>query len=399
MSSSQLVEAIADIGDGFESFKRVHDKRLDEITGRIESIEAMGDRPKGTGTPRIIKPYREIYTGEGHKAYEVTNKQRFSDVPELRGKSEVSLARVLGALAFGSSCGDKEALEYANELKATTSGTSGITLQNSVAAEFIDMARAQSVAFQAGARSVSMPTQVMAYIHQTSDPTASWRSSEGASLTATDPGFAARTLTSRTIAVRTQISLEASQDVPDAGEQIARVHAGAIAAAIDSAAFLGTSPAPTGLHTMAGVGKVVAVGTPTNWDEVLSGVTAFLNANNALSDLSGIVMHPNVWGTYAKLKTGIASDNSPLTLPPAIANVPQFVSTGADTVASPEDFHITLGNFNDLLIGFRMDPTIRVLDNTTSYASNLLIEVVGVARLDIVALRPASFVVLEGVTT
>jgi hypothetical protein len=42
---------------------------------------------------------------------------------------------------------------------------------------------------------------------------------------------------------------------------------------------------------------------------------------------------------------------------------------------------------------------VRILDSTTSYAGNLLIEIVGVARVDVVALRPASFVVLEDVTT
>lgn len=400
MSTSPVLEAINEIGSTFEAFKKSQDQRLSEVTDRIEQIESGSDRPKGTVTSkRIVTPYREIVTAEGHKAFEVSAKQRFSDVPELAVKSEVSLARVLGALALGKNCGDAEALEYATELKATSTGTSGITLQNSVASEWIDMVRAQAVTFQAGARSISMPTQQFAYIHQTSDPTAAWRSSEGASLSATDPGFAARVLTAKTLAVRTQLSLEASQDIADAGSQLARVQAGAMAAAIDAAVFTGSSPAPTGLHTMSGVGKVPAVGTPANWDKVIEGVGTFLNANNALSDLSGIAMHPNVWEVFAKLKTGITSDNTPLTLPPAIAGVPQFISTGADLVASPEDYHITLGNFSDLLVGFRMDPTVRILDNTTSYASNLLIEIVGVCRVDVVALRPASFVVLEGVTT
>jgi HK97 family phage major capsid protein len=400
-TKSPVLEAIESVNSAFEDFKKSNDERLDAFQARIEQAEALKDRLKGTDASgaRVLRPYREIVTASGEKAFEVGAKQRFSDVPELAGKSEVSLARVLGALALGKNCGDPEALEYANEMKATSTGTSGITLQNTVASEWIDMVRAQAVTFQAGARSISMPTQQFAYIHQTSDPTATWRSSEGASLSATDPGFAARVLTAKTLAVRTQLSLEASQDIADAGSQLARVQAGAMAAAIDAAVFTGSTPAPTGIHNMSGVGKVTGVGTPTNWDEVLDGVGAFLNANNALSDLSGIVMHPNIWKTYAKLKTGITSDNTPLELPPAIASVPQFVSTGADIVASPEDYHITLGNFGDLLVGFRMDPSVRILDNTTSYAGNLLIEIVGVARVDVVALRPASFVVLEGVTS
>lgn len=390
----QVERAARDIGGFIEK----NTKAVGDLDERLSRMESTHDRPRSAA--KAVLPYREVYTAEGTKAFLLNHKQRFSDVPELTGgDSDVSLARILGALAFGSNCGDKEAVKAANELKSTGTGTSGITLQNTVAAEFIDMVRAQSVLFNAGAQSISMPTQAVSFIHVTADATASWRSSEGASLSATDPSFAARTLTAKTIAVRTQISLEAVQDVPDAGQQIARAHSGAIAAAIDLAGIRGTSPAPAGLHTAAGVGSVTSVGTPTSWDDLVTGATTFLNANNALSDLTGIVMHPNVWSVYAKLKTGISSDNTPLQKPPEIANVPIFVSTGADTVASPEDYHVVLGNFGDLLVGFRMDPTIRMLDNTTSYASNLLIEVVGVARVDIVALRPASFTRLEDVTT
>jgi HK97 family phage major capsid protein len=399
METKEFVAAVERIADKVEALATDATKGFESLGERIESLEADRDKPKGTTGSRVALPYREILTADGTKAFEVRGQQRFSDVPELAGKSDISLARVLGALALGKNCGDTEALEYATELKATSTGTSGITLQNTVATEWIDMVRAQAVTFQAGARSVSMPTQQLAYIHQTSDPTATWRASEGAGLSATDPGFAARVLTAKTLAVRTQLSLEASQDIADAGNQLARVQAGAMAAAIDAAVFTGTTPAPTGLHTMSGVGKVTGVGKPANWDNVLDGVATFLGANNALTDLTGICMHPDVWKVYAKLKTGITSDNTPLVMPPSIANVPQFISTGADIVASPEDYHITLGNFGDLLVGFRMDPSVRILDSTTSYAGNLLIEIVGVARVDVVALRPASFVVLEDVTT
>ncbi|WP_405243816.1 phage major capsid protein [Lentisalinibacter salinarum] len=396
----ELVDNIADDWKAHREQQEVEQKALrqqvDELEAALELAANTGGGSFGKGT--AAKRYREIWTPDGEKAFELRGKDRFSDIPAFRGKSEVGIDRLFGALVFGSDSGDKEAVEAAAELKSVGTGTSGITLENTVASQWIDMVRAQSVLFAAGGRSVSMPTQSLSYIHTTSDPTASWRSSEGASLSATDPGFAARTLTARTLAVRTQISLEGIQDVPQAGSQMAQQLAAAMAAEIDSAAFIGSSPAPTGIHNMSGVGKVTSVGTPTNWDEIVSGVTAFLNANNALDDLTGIVMHPNVWDVYAKLKTGISSDNTPLELPPAIANVPRYVSTGADEVASPEDYHVTLGNFSDLLVGFRMNPTVRILDQT-SYASNLLIDIVGVLRADVVALRPASFVVLEDVTT
>ena len=75
------------------------------------------------------------------------------------------------------------------------------------------------------------------------------------------------------------------------------------------------------------------------------------------------------------------------------------LATGVSVAGSPESHEIFLGNFSDGLVGFRMNPSVRILDGTTSYASNLLIEVVAAMRIDFVALRPASFVTLEGVTT
>ena len=170
---------------------------------------------------------------------------------------------------------------------------------------------------------------------------------------------------------------------------------------LDRVIFQGASGSnePVGLINTSGRGQVTNVGTPTNWDEVVTGVVTYLNADNSLANLSGIAMHPDVFGVYAKLKTGISSDNTPLQLPPTIEDIPRYVSTGVSVAGSPEAHEIFLGNFSDGLVGFRMNPSVRILDDTTSYASNLLIEVVAVMRVDFVALRPASFVTLEGVTT
>jgi len=67
-----------------------------------------------------------------------------------------------------------------------------------------------------------MPAQTLSHIAVTADPTAAWRSSVGAALSATNPTFAARSLAEKTNACRTQLTFEAAMDVPSAGEQIAR---------------------------------------------------------------------------------------------------------------------------------------------------------------------------------
>jgi len=62
---------------------------------------------------------------------------------------------------------------------------------------------------------------------------------------------------------------------------------------------------------------------------------------------------------------GISPDNTSLALPAALEFVPFLTSTNADDQTSPESWHITPGNFDDLLVGMRKEPTNRILDGTT----------------------------------
>lgn len=399
MTNKLILEAVDGIGKAHEQFVEKANTSLDDMAERIEGLEAIKDRPKAASAS-TAKPYREFYDGD-QKCFALPSNVNLTDVPELTPKEvpSISLDRWVRALAFGNNCGDKEAINYLAEQKNVNTGSTGVLVPGEFVSQWIDMARSQSVLIQAGATTVPMNAQTLQYAHQTADPTFSWRSTEGASLSATDPTFASRTLTAKTVAVRTQVSLEATQDIPDFGAQISKAYAAAFGAAIDQAGIQGAGGSPlliAGLQNTPGVGTVTSVGVPTSYDDILDGVATFLNANNRLDELSGLIWHPNIWKTYAKLKTGISSDNTTLELPPAIAGVSKFVTTNADTVSSPEAYNIVLGNFRDLVIGIRMNPTIRILDDTTSFASNLLIEVVGVARIDFLVTRPSSFTVLSG---
>lgn len=398
-----VVAELQKLGGAIKEFQDQTFEHVDTLQSRIEALEAEGDRPTKVGGKKEALRYTELHCQEG-KAFIVPNDVKLADIPDLQPKEKpaVSLDRWCRALVFGENCEDKEALEFLREQKSVATTSTGVLVPEGFVPEWIDMARAQSVLMRAGARTVPMNQQTLTYSHQTGDPTFSWRSTEGASLSPSDPTFAGRSLVAKTVAVRTQVSLEATQDIPNFGEQITAAYTKAFGAAIDKAGIQGEGGSPMlilGLHNIAGVGTVTSVGTPTNWDEIVDGVAVFLNANNSLEELTGIIMHPNIWKTYAKLKTGISSDQTPLELPPSISQVPRFVTTNADVASSPENYHVVLGNFPDYVVGIRMNPTIRILDATTSMASNLLVEIVGVARVDFLATRPASFVRLSGVTT
>ncbi len=406
----EIRDLVVSGNESFNLFRKANDERLDGIKSelgsqrdRIEELESRGKTPArasaANSPPSDYTVIEPANNPDGPKSYMVSGKQRLSSVPALRKEEPISLDRWLAALVLRNESSDKEARDAVAEAKSLATTTTGALLPAGYVTQWIDMARDQSVLSAAGMRVVTMNEQTLTYSHQTADPTFAWRSSEGASLSATDPTFALRTLTAKTIAVRTQISLEASQDIPDIGAQITRAYTKAFGAAIDQAGIRGTSPAPTGLQTLSGVGSVAGGGAQTNYDKLVDGVTTFLLAKNRLEELTGVIMHPTILGKYNKIKTGISGDQTVLSRPPILANAPWFATTNNDAYpVSPQSYMIELGNFTDLVMGIRLNPTIRILDGTLSMATNLLVEVVGVARVDIVAVRPASFVRITGLS-
>jgi HK97 family phage major capsid protein len=133
---------------------------------------------------------------------------------------------------------------------------------------------------------------------------------------------------------------------------------------------------------------------------MLAGVQALLEANVALDEATAYaIMSPRTWATYEGLATGISSDNTQLPRPRALENT-QFLVTSAvsDTIASPAvDSAVFLGDFRDLTLGIRREASVKVLE-TSTYASNLLVEFVAYSRCDFLLTRPASFCIMRGVT-
>ena len=89
-------------------------------------------------------------------------------------------------------------------------------------------------------------------------------------------------------------------DIPDIGGQPIRAYSKGLAAAIDLAGIRGTSPAPTGLQTLSGVSVVASGGSQSDYNKLVDGVAAFLNAHNALDELSGLVMHATMYARITR---------------------------------------------------------------------------------------------------
>ncbi|NCP01553.1 MAG: phage major capsid protein, partial [Sphingomonadales bacterium] len=129
----------------------------------------------------------------------------------------------------------------------------------------------------------------------------------------------------------------------------------------------------------------------------VSGLQRLLE-NNVPLDVSdrNAIMSPRTWGGLENLT---ATDNQPLMRPRALDNMVFRPTTSIPNdlgVGNDESLAI-MGDFRDLVLGVRMEASVEAL-RLQSFADNLLLEFVGWTRVDFMVRRPASFVVLEGIT-
>lgn len=398
MKAAETIERIAKDQDKAASTLSALQKSQDDLHRRMDEIEMKGDTPQlGGGTRKAPEGFRKYHTPKG-PVFEIDSKASVADVLGEK-KADVSFDRWLSAAVLGDRCPDREALEYAREIKSLGTGTSGILIPTNYMGTWIDVMRANSVLVAAGATTVPMNDKSVTWAALTADPTAAWHVEGASDVSATDPTFAARTLTAKTLAVRTQISMEVAQDSPDFGRQLARAFAKAMAVEVDRSGLHGASNGPAGLYGTSGVGTVASVGVPTDYAEMVSGLRTLLNANNRLEDVNKFaIMSPRTWQTYENLATGITNDKTPLERPRSLRDIQFLVTTSvSNTLNSPaDDSTIFMGDFSHLYLGVRQDASIQVLQ-TTNYATSLILDVIGTMRVDWLVARPASFVTLNGV--
>jgi len=231
--------------------------------------------------------------------------------------------------------------------------------------------------------------------------TVTWHAENG-SISAANPTFEARTLTARTAVVRCQGSLELSQDSPNFGTQLAQVMTRAMAAEIDKAGLVGAgaphprgsggrpawapSPAsaPGGLQRSArrragsAGGQRAVGGGDRERDHVAAHLGHLRRARN---------------GYHVRQEPAAPAEGAGEHDLPAHHGRPEHHGRLTRECGEPD----LPGDFSQLVLGVRQESAVEVLKLTT-FASNLLLEFVGYTRLDFMVARPASFVVLDGVT-
>lgn len=370
------------------------------LQDRIEELESRRHSPgRVSGSAGNSPPGVKVYHTDHGPIHEVAHDVKLADILRPEKEPEISLERWLAATMAGDRCQDKAALEFAREKKQMVTTTTGVLIPAEYQAQWIDLIRAQSVLNASGMRTVTMDAKTQTHSAVTADPAVTWHTEAG-SISAGNPTFAVRQLVAKTAVVRCQGSLELAQDSPDFGRQLAQVMARAMGAAIDAAGLVGGgAPAPQGIDGTSGVGTVTAVGVLADYSKLLTAVRTLLDANVPLEvATANVILHPKTWLRLENLATGITNDKTQLPRPRALEDTAFRVTTACPAnVGSPDTALAFMGDFRDLILGVRQESAVEALKLTT-FASNLLIEYVGYTRVDFLVARPASFVVLSGIT-
>lgn len=348
-----------EFADNFADFKK-------KMIGRQDKLEAMLDKPgdpnskewkegrpwSGQTEPREENPAPLVFVdseGKEHKALRL--KDRLSkDVAEDFSVGKILRAKILGEF---SGLNDFE-MKAAGEI---TGGGGGWLVSEQVSARVVDLARNMMVVQKAGAATIPMDSAEMRLTKITSDPTAQWVAEHG-EITESEWELEPINLKARTIGVLVRSSLELLEDAKNAGSQLERAMAAALALEVDRVGLFGDGVnEPRGLDLCSDINKIsqgVNGGALTNYDPFSHAVEDVADHNGPSSGLA-VIFAPRTFYTLDRLKA--ATTNQPLVPPQSFIDLNKFVTNqigiadtqGTCTTASKS----FIGDFKQILYGIR----------------------------------------------
>lgn len=405
----EIKKTLNEQGEAWRDFRKRYDARVDKLEKDVETEFARLNRPRvdGLGAGGATAPKSpQFYDQKSGKPVLVLRhgESLAEHAPRGEGEAEIkggfNVGRVLRGIVMGGRADD--AKQLAEERKALNIGTDpagGYSVQGWLLDEWIDLLRSRMVLSQAGALTLPMEEGKVSICRVTADPTVGWHG-ENADLSDGDPTFGAVSLSAKTVYCLVRFSVELAQDSKNIDQMLERTITAAIAQAIDSAGLVGVTTnaaaAPLGIMNLTGRNSVTSIGAPTSWDFLVDGMYELAVDNVPMESIGAFIAHPAVWKKMRKLKTGISSDNTPLTMPEEVARLPKLWTTAAPLTGGTTAKGI-IGKWDDLLFGVRQQLNVRLLDQAFMGA-NLQLALLATARVDFAATRATSFCTLEGIT-
>lgn len=308
--------------------------------------------------------------------------------------SGITLGEMARAMVTG-----KARPEVRAALNEGTDSAGGVSVPTSLSMMLIDLLRAKSTVFQAGARTLMLDTGKATTITAVaSDPVAGWRA-ENAAVATSDMTFSPVTMTPKCLAVIVTASRELIEDSLLLDQALYGSLAKSFAAELDRVTLIGSgsSNQPLGVANVSGIGSV-SQGTNgaalTNYDPFVTALGTLQTANAA--DPTAVIYHPRSAQELNLLKD---TQNRPLARPACLENLP-FMATSKLPVNMTQGSANTaslavMGNFVEVLVGIRHQVSIELLRE--KYADNYQYGFLCALRADIAVAHAASFCKVVGI--
>jgi len=391
-------------------------ERLSDEIGQLDDHSRHEQRGREAGLTTVRRDDRLLPGGErlGRQAGAVSERdvvlrreQRFADWLRVngRGAAEGEAELRLGASLRGLLTGRWDGSEAEQRALSGVGSSGSYLLPETLSAQVIDRLRAQSVVQQAGAITVPMPTAEVHLARLATGATASWRR-ETAAIASSDPTFQQVNLSARMVYAFVKLSRELLSDAPNIETVLTNELTRALALEIDRVALrgLGAAGEPSGVDAYSAAQGIQeeSMGTDgaqlADYDKLVDVVIDIMSANAPAP--TAAIMHPRTLGGYAKLKTGLSGDKSPLAKPSIIDELRFLPTTAVSTVevqgaSSASASRVYVGDWSELLIGVRSEVEIEPIRER--WIETMEVGFVASARIDIALAHPQSFGRLIGI--
>jgi HK97 family phage major capsid protein len=375
--------------------REVDDQIEAERDKELAELRASTVRRPGPATPR--EPV-------------LTREQSVHDWLQTRGAFTPEQAQGLSFDRYlrGMATGRWDDAPQERALAEATVGAGGALVPSPLSARVIDLARAATRVFQAGAITVPMTAQTLALARLTGEGTPGWKTENSAITATADMTFDRVTFTARTLTRVITLSLELFEDAdPSSEDVIARSFASQMALELDRVALRGsgTAPEPRGVLNQSGItttahganGSVIgsppAAGT-MGWEFLAQAAGAVRTAN---FEPDAQILAPRTALSLGLLRDTTNQYIAPPTYLDGITRlqtkqVPINLTVGTSTDCS----EVYTADWSNLLVGIRTDFNLRFLGERY-LADNLQYAFLAYLRADIQLAQPTAFVVDTGV--
>ena len=384
--AEDLLQVCATLGSLMNHYDECHQaqKEIREVNGQMAANGGM--------SPNLQGGYEHATGATASKAPKILAKGEA--FPRNGTDPGFQLGDLMRAMAVGGG-----SREVRNALSEGVSSNGGVTVPQYLMAGIVDAMRARAVVSQAGARVMSLDTDMTTLAKVEKNPTAAWRL-ENSLVQESSPTFAGVTFQPKSLACIVKCSNELLADSQGLEDALSRAFGASLGTEVDRVALFGSGQGaePAGLIHEPQIATVEMPGDGaalTDWSSIID-LLYLMRSQNSWGENTAMVASPLVWKQICSFKS---KEDQPLRRPIDLEGIPLLTSTVVpENMTHGNSTNATClfaGNFSSLVLGFRQNLQIQVLRET--YADHLQTAFLASLRMDIGIIHPEELGVLKGI--